>query len=95
MARRGNPNAAEDGKKGGRPKGSKDKISRDVKTRIMQVWDELAKEGKDLYDEAVGDPKWFYQHFVKGMIPKDIAVSGDEDNPLITEIRIKHVKPDS
>ncbi len=87
-----NPNIKDHAKKGGRPKGSKDKISRDLKTRVLKVWDRLKEEGKDLYDEADKDPKWFYQNFVKPMLPKDVVVQGDDENPLITEIVVKHVK---
>lgn len=93
MAKRGNPNAAEVGKLGGRPKGSKDKFSRDLKQRVIDCWERLAAEGKDLFDEAEQDPKWFYQNFVKVMLPKDVNVGGQEDNPIIGKIIIKHVKP--
>lgn len=93
MGKVGNPNAAEDGKKGGRPKGSKDKISRDVKTRIMDVWNQLEKEGKGLLDEAQTKPDWFYVNFVKGMIPKDMIVAGDQDNPLRTKVTVEFVEP--
>ena len=88
-----NPNIKDHAHKGGRPKGSKDKLSRDVKTRIMQVWDNLAANGQDLLDEAVKDPKWFYSNFVKGMVPKDVTVSGDDQRPLITEIVLRRADP--
>lgn len=78
----------------GRPKGSKDKITRDVRSRVMAVWDELDKQGKSLEAEALEDPKWFYKEFAKPMLPKDVVVQGDEDSPIISEIIIKHVKPE-
>lgn len=91
-----NPNIGEIGKTlGGRPKGSKDKISRCLKERVLTVWDELREQDKDLQQEAEKDPKWFYVNFVKPMLPKDVTVKGDEDNPLITEIVIKHVNAGS
>jgi hypothetical protein len=61
----------------------------------MAVWDELKANGQDLTDCAKADPPWFYQNFVKPMLPKDVVVSGDNDNPLITEIVVRHVKPDA
>jgi hypothetical protein len=61
----------------GRPKGSKDKITRNLKARVLEVWDKLKKEDKDLYDVAKENPEWYYQNFVKPMLPKDIEVSGD------------------
>ena len=77
----------------GRPKGTKNKLSRSVKERIMQVWDALEREEKGLEDEAKKDPQWFYQNFVKGMVPKDIVVQGDEDNPLRQKVMVEFVNP--
>ena len=90
-----NPNIKDHAHKGGRPKGSKDKITRDLKKRVLDVWDQLKADGKDLHDEAQQDPKWFYQNFVKPMLPKDVVLQGDSENPLITEIIVKHVKTDA
>jgi hypothetical protein len=77
----------------GRPKGSKDKISRNLKQLVLDTVEKLESEDKSLYDCALADPPWFYANFVKPMLPKDVVVSGDEENPLITEIIIKHVTP--
>ena len=68
----GNPNIKDHAHKGGRPKGSKDKISRTVKTRIIEVWNALEAKGESLEKHAEEDPKWFYREFVKGMIPKEV-----------------------
>jgi hypothetical protein len=77
----------------GRPKGSKDKLTRDIKQRIVEVWNKLEeKEGVSLEEIAQKNPEWFYKNFVKPMIPKDVIVAGDEDKPLITEIKVKLVK---
>ena len=78
----------------GRPKGSKDKLSKNVKSRIMQVWDKLEGEGKGLLDEAREKPDWFYANFVKGMIPKDLTVAGDPNNPIKTMMEIVIIDPD-
>jgi hypothetical protein len=70
----------------GRPKGCENKLPRDLKARVMAVWDELKEDGKDLADCAKSDPPWFYQNFVKPMLPKDVVLQGDKDSPLIMKI---------
>lgn len=61
-------------------------MPRDLKTRVLAVWDELQKEGKDLADCAKADPPWFYQNFVKPMLPKDVVLQGDKDAPLYVKV---------
>lgn len=63
----------------GRPKGSKDKISRDLKQLVLDTVKQLEGEDKALIDVAREDPGWFYQNFVKPMLPKEVGmdVSGD------------------
>lgn len=61
----------------GRPKGSKDKLPKDLKLRILAIADKLEAEGKGLEDEARKDPVWFYTNFLKPMLPKDVQVTGD------------------
>lgn len=76
----------------GRPKGSKDKLSRDIKKRVLDVWDKLEKGGKSLHVEAKNDPKWFYSNFVKPMLPKDVVLAGDKDNPIETKWTVEIIK---
>ncbi len=78
----------------GRPKGSKDKINKNLKQMVLDAAAKLEKDKKSLYDEAKKDPKWFYANFVKPMLPKDVVVSGDEDNPLKTKLEITFVRPE-
>lgn len=78
----------------GRPKGSKDKIQKNLKQLVLDTIASLEGEGKSLHAEALTDPKWFYANFVKPMLPKDVIVSGDPDNPLVTAIEITLVKPE-
>jgi hypothetical protein len=63
----------------GRKKGSKDKISRDLKQLVLDTAAKLEKEDKSLYDCAKDDPNWFYANFVKPMLPKEVNadLSGD------------------
>ena len=58
----------------GRPKGSKDKLSRNIRERVIQVWDKLEKTpGKSLLVLAKKDPVWFFNTFGKALIPKEIT----------------------
>lgn len=89
MANR-NPNYKEDAKKGGRKPGVKNKLSRDMKQRIVDVWNTLECEEKGLLDEARNKPDWFYVNFVKPMLPKDIQIDAsvtflDKLNPAELE----------
>ncbi len=63
----------------GRKKGSKDKIPRSVKERVIFVWDQLEKEGKGLKAYAEENPKDFYKYFIRSMLPKEIDVKGGLD----------------
>ena len=71
----------------GRPKGSKDKLPRDLKERVLAVIAKLDKEKKSLYDIAKKDPKWFYVNFMKPMLPKDVKWEGE----MVNEIRVTFV----
>jgi len=61
----------------GRPKGLKNKLSNDIKQRILDVWAKLEKNKKGLSVVAKDDPAWFYENFVKALIPKDVKLEGD------------------
>lgn len=66
----------------GRPKGSKNKLSRDLKEQMFQIMEKLEADGKGLAEEADKDPTWFYTNFVKPMLPKNVEVSGKDGNPI-------------
>ncbi len=62
----------------GRPKGSKDRLSRNIRDRVVQVWDSLEKDPtKSLKALAKKDPVWFFNTFGRALIPKEISVDGD------------------
>lgn len=97
-APRGKPFAKGNKASPGRPRGSKNKIPRNVKQRVMEAWDHLEKKKMGLCEEAEKDPKWFYRTFGRAMIPKDVEVehSGtinhrhgltDEAAQLLEELR--------
>lgn len=77
---------------GGRPKGSKNKLPRDLALKVVAIAEQLEEDGKGLADEAEKDPKWFYANFVKSMLPKEYKITGDEDSPVISKVIIEHVK---
>jgi hypothetical protein len=80
--------SAENGKLGGRPPGSQDKISRTVKERIIAVWDNLDAKGLSLEAEAEKDPQWFYGNFIKSLVPKEVdaKIQGEVGVRLITNV---------
>ena len=67
----------------GRPKGSKDKLPKALKDRVVAVWNQLEAEGKGLYETAKVNPEWFYNNFVKPMLPKDIEVNSGPDADIV------------
>jgi len=78
----------------GRPKGSVNKNTSVIKTRIMEAWQALEDDGKGLIETGKADPPWFYANFVKPMIPKDVVLSGDSENPIETKWTVTIIKPD-
>jgi len=64
----GNPN--------GRPKGSKNKLRTDLVQHILEIAEYLKENNIGLKDTAEKNPKWFFEHFLKGLIPKNIEVEG-------------------
>lgn len=79
----------------GRPKGSKDKIPRALKTRVLEVWDRLEKRnGKSLLEVASKDPKWFYSTMVKPLLPKAVDIDGKFDVNMAVSEGIKRLLED-
>jgi len=76
----------------GRPKGAKDKISRNLKQVVLDTVEKLEKEKKSLHEEATKDPKWFYANFVKPMLPKEVDLNVDGD--IIVQI-VKYANADN
>ena len=64
---------------GGRKKGSKNKLPRDMVQRILVINKELDEAGKGLSDCASEDPKWFHSTFTRAIVPKDVNVNLDGD----------------
>lgn len=72
----------------GRPKGSKDKLSRDIRERVVQVWDSLeGTKDKSLKYLAHAEPKWFFDTFGRALIPKEIKAELGMSTSLIEMVR--------
>lgn len=74
MAKKGNPNIPPGP---GRPKGCKNKITANLKDRVVEVWQSLEKKNIGLNTQAEKDPRWFLENFLKPMLPKDVKIDGD------------------
>lgn len=61
----------------GRPKGVKNKLTVDVVQNILNVAEHLASTGQSLQDRAKLNPDWYYEHFYKPLVPKNINLSGE------------------
>lgn len=73
----------------GRPKGSKNKIPGDLKERVMRIVEELDAKGKGLTDCANQDPKWFFENFVKPLLPKNVEATVDlSENAMSVAVRV-------
>jgi hypothetical protein len=66
------------GNPGGRPRGAKNKLPRDLVDRVLEISANLEEQGKGLLDCAEKDPRWFFENFLKPMIPKNVSVAGIE-----------------
>ena len=62
----------------GRPIGAKNKVPRDLVERVLQISANLEEQGKGLLDCAEKDPRWFFENFLKPMIPKNVSLAGIE-----------------
>lgn len=87
---RGNPNPDIKYKNpGGRPKGSKNKFPSAIKDKVLLACAKVEASGQDLGTLAVEDAKWFFETFVKPMIPKELWVSGTDGKPFSMTINIE------
>ena len=57
----------------GRPKGSKNKLPRNLVDRVLEISVNLEEQGMGLQECAEENPRWFFENFMKPMIPKNIT----------------------
>jgi len=60
----------------GRPFGSKNKLRQPLVAEILDIAAELKNQNIGLRQQALLDPKWFCETFLKNMIPRNIDVTG-------------------
>jgi len=60
----------------GRPKGSKNKLRTNLVQEILDIAERLKEKEKGLEQMANQNPKWFFENFVKGLIPKNVEFEG-------------------
>lgn len=58
----------------GSRKGIPNKFPTALKEKVLHAAARLEAEGKDLGACAVANPEWFWENFVKPMLPKDVQV---------------------
>lgn len=68
----------------GRPRGAKNKVPKDLVERVLQISHDLDEQGKGLGKCAEENPFWFFQNFVRPLMPKNISVA--ETEPVKIEI---------
>jgi hypothetical protein len=61
---------------GGRKKGTPNKIPRNLIEKLQEIDGVLESQGKGLLQCAEQDPQWYFEHFCKPRIPKNVEVSG-------------------
>lgn len=62
-------------RRGGRAPGTPNKLPRDLKEKVLAIADALEAEGKGLEDCAREKPEWFYENFLKPMLPKNVDLN--------------------
>jgi hypothetical protein len=72
----------------GRSRGAKNKLPRNLVDRVLEISANLEEQGKGLQECAGQDPKWFFENFLKPMIPKNVLLGQTEQaEPLRVEVR--------
>jgi hypothetical protein len=76
----------------GRPRGAKNKLPRNLVDRILEISAKLEEQGMGLQECAEESPRWFFENFMKSMIPKNIALDKSEQIVIRVE-EIPRKKP--
>lgn len=83
----------EPGKPGpGRPKGSLNRSTAFLRDLVLAVNDKLDEADKGLEYQALKNPEWFLEHFLKPMLPKNIDIGPADGKGLNWNITIRDPK---
>lgn len=66
----------------GRTPGTKNKFPTALKDKVLHACARLESQGKDLASIAEKKPEWFFENFVKPMLPKELWLAVDPSKPL-------------
>jgi hypothetical protein len=69
----------------GRPRGAKNKIPKNLVTQILEIAADLDKNAKGLRHCAMENPRWFFENFLKLLIPKTVSAVGSD--PVSIEVK--------
>jgi hypothetical protein len=69
----------------GRGKGVPNKVTADLKQLVLNTMAKLEAQGKGLDTEAEHNPKWFYENFVRPMLPKDVKLDSTGEITVIIQ----------
>lgn len=61
----------------GKAPGTRSRLSKSIVEQILEIHEKLESEGKGLEACAFENPKWFNEHFLKGLIPKNINMESN------------------
>ena len=77
----------------GRPRGAKNKLPRNLVDRVLEISANLEEQGMGLQECAEENPRWFFENFLKPMIPKNVLLGGTEQaGPTQIEVRFVAAK---
>ena len=75
----------------GRPRGARNKVPRNLVDWVLHISVGLDKQGKGLQDCAEQDPKWFFENFIKPILPKNVDLRHEGRIGLVPE-RSEHIE---
>jgi len=70
----------------GKPKGTKNKLRTNLVQEILDIAEQLKKDKKGLDECAKSNPKWFFENFLKGLLPKNIEIDLPDEIVIKTEL---------
>lgn len=76
------------GNPAGKKPGTKNRLPVNLIKKILAITEQLEAEGKGLGDCANQEPKWFFEHFVKPILPKNVEVTGADGGPIQTTVEV-------